>query len=81
MYASQRDYQGLTSANPVNSGLVPGGMRAKSGKIFNNLNNYEYFISSNHNDLSFSTKSFTFATNVNRKTCEKITQALAASWD
>ena len=81
-YASQRDYQGLTTTTVANSGLVPDGLRVVGGQIYSDLNTSGYNISSNHGiGGSFPQKSFMIIIGVNKKTCEKVAQGLVASWD
>ena len=80
MYASQRDYTGLTLALVSNSGIVPSNLvGAGTGAIQNKWGN-AYTITATGPD-SGPSKSFGVTTTVPKNACEKVSQGLVAAWD
>lgn len=81
VYASQRDYDGVSNTIIASSGFLPSNMNVEAGRIDNTWRNEIIIYNWGPGPNPKPSKSFSIVTIVPKNVCEKVVQGLVAAFD
>lgn len=81
VYASQRDYDGVSNSIIASSGFLPSNMNVEAGRIDNTWRNEIIIYNWGPGPNPKPSKSFSIVTIVPKNVCEKVVQGLVAAFD